>query len=766
MPDKRKGNINSGRGKMGEAQDDLHRNLSSYMQHGYAYYRMITDEDNHVDFIYEEVNESYAKLTGLRNVIGKRMTETRPGLAKSNPLFIEKYARVAQTGIPDKFEIFIEQDNHWYDVSLFSPKIGYVLSMFDDVTQRKQSEETLKKSEERFRRLFDNPSIVMLLDPDTGNIIDANHAAADFYGWSVEQLKEMRIQQITNVSSDEVKVNMDKAKASKQDHFLFRHRRADGSIRDVEVFSNKIELDGKDILYAIIHDVTSRILAENQLHKLSVAVEQSPAIVVITDPDGNIEYVNPMFVAVTGYSAEEAKGQNPRILKSGLMSPTVYEELWKTILSGGVWCGELQNKKKNGELYWDKAVISAIRNKENVITNFVAVKVDITEQKKMLAELIASKEKAEESDRLKSAFLANISHEIRTPMNGILGFAQLLKVPHLTGEELAEYTDLIMQSGERMLNLINNLINVSRIEAGETMVQVSVTPVNDLLRDLYAFFKPEIDKKGLRLNCTLGLPDRESIIETDSGKLIQILTNLIQNALKFTTSGEIDFGYTMINNTLEFYVIDNGIGIASDMKEKIFDRFHQVDNTLTRTQEGSGLGLSISKAYVGLLGGTIRVESREGWGSEFYFTLPYKQTSSRIIPAPSPDLQQPHINASSVNALIAEDDAVSSLLLKKNLTNENITTLFAVNGVEAVEMVRQHHEINIVLIDIRMPLLNGYEASRLIKEFRPELPVIAQTAFASKEERDKAREAGCDGYITKPINTDELLKLMKKLLNK
>ena len=751
---------------MGEAQDDLHRNLSSYMQHGYAYYRMITDEDNQVDFIYEEVNESYAKLTGLRNVIGKRMTETRPGLATSNPLFIEKYARVAETGIPDKFEVFIEQDNHWYDVSLFSPKKGYILSMFDDVTQRKQSEETLKKSEERFRRLFENPSIVMLLDPDTGNIIDANHAAADFYGWSVEQLKDMRIQQITNVSSDEVRVNMDKAKASKQNQFLFRHLRADGSIRDVEVYSNKIELDGKDILYAIIHDVTSRILAENQLHTLSVAVEQSPAIVVITDPDGNIEYVNPMFVAVTGYSADEARGQNPRILKSGLMSPTVYEELWKTILSGDVWCGELQNKKKNGELYWDKAVISAIRNKENVITNFVAVKVDITEQKKMLAELIASKEKAEESDRLKSAFLANISHEIRTPMNGILGFAQLLKVPHLTGEEQAEYTDLIMQSGERMLNLINNLINVSRIEAGETMVQVSVTPVNDLLRDLYAFFKPEIDKKGLRLNCIPGLPDTESIIETDSGKLIQILTNLIQNALKFTASGEIDFGYNRINNTLEFYVIDTGIGIASAMKEKIFDRFHQVDNTLTRTQEGSGLGLSISKAYVGLLGGTIRVESREGWGSEFYFTLPYHQTSSRIIPAPSQDLQQLLITASSVTALIAEDDAVSSLLLKKNLTTENITTLFAVNGVEAVEMVRQHHEINIVLIDIRMPLLNGYEASRLIKEYRPDLPVIAQTAFASKEERDKAHEAGCDGYITKPINKDELLKLMKKLLNK
>ena len=760
------GSINSSQAKHKEAQSVLHRNLGSYIQHGYAYYRKITDEDNNVDFIYEEVNENYEKLTGLKDVIGRRMTETRPGLSKSNPMFIEKYARVAETGIPDKFEIFLETDNHWYDVSLYSPQEGYVLSMFDDISERKKSEETLKKSEERFRRLFENDSIVILLDPDTGNIIDANHAAAEFYGWSVEQLKQMSIRQITSASSDEVKVNMDKVRTSKQNQFLFRHRRADGSLRDVEVFSNRIELEGKDILYAIIHDVTARILAENQLQKLSVAVEQSPAIVVITDPEGNIEYVNPAFTLVTGYSTEEATGQNPRILKSGLMPPSVYEELWKTILSGNVWYGELQNKKKNGELYWDQAVISAIRNKKNVITNFVAVKVDITEQKKMFAELIAAKQKAEESDRLKSAFLANISHEIRTPMNGILGFAQLLKEPHLTGEEQTDYIDLIQQSGVRMLNLINNLINVSRIEAGEIMLQVSETPVNELLRDLYAFFKPEIDKKGLRLQYTTGLPDSESVIETDSGKLIQILTNLIQNALKFTSSGEIDFGYNRIDGTLEFYVIDSGIGIAPEMKAKIFHRFHQVDNTLTRNQEGSGLGLNISKAYVELLGGTIRVESREGQGSEFYFTLPYRHIFAQNIRIPSPVIQKPVIIAPAITVLIAEDDAVSSLLLKKNLAGENINTIFAVNGVEAIEMVRQYHEIDIVLMDIKMPLMNGYEATRLSKELRPDLPVIIQTAFTSKEERENAKKAGCDGYITKPINKIELHKLMLKLLNR
>ena len=370
-------------------------------------------------------------------------------------------------------------------------------------------------------------------------------------------------------------------------------------------------------------NITERKQAYAQLSKMSAAVEQSPAVVVITDPRGNIEYVNPMFTKHTGYSAEEAIGKNLRLLQSGLVRKALYKELWQTILSGKVWRGELQNKKKNGELYWESVVIAAIVNTKGLITNVVAVKENITEQKKMLDELIASKEKAEESDRLKSAFLANISHEIRTPMNGILGFSELLKEPQLSGEEMAEYIDLIQKSGQRMLNLINDLIDISRIDAQETKLQVTKTPLNDLLHDLHAFFKPEAETKGLRFTCTTGLSDSESIITTDSVKLNQILTNLVKNALKFTRKGGVDFGYTRKDGTLEFYVIDSGIGIPDEMKEKVFDRFRQVDNTLTRGYEGAGLGLSITKAFVEILGGTIWVESVEDAGSTFFFTLPY-----------------------------------------------------------------------------------------------------------------------------------------------
>ena len=810
----------------------------------------------------------------------------------------EKMKRVMQYGIEesDVMKVLLHGGPvfRWFRVSgkrIIIDNNSFLIGIGADITDHKKAAEyALKNSDDRFRTLFqEHSSIMLVIDPITHNIIDANYSAADFYGWSVEELKRMRAEQISMSSMECIMDDIYNSTISKKNKFASIHKMANGSVRDVEVTMNAIFIKNKELIYAIInditerkkienalqesekkfrsiteqmsemvfvsdlkgyvtyvspkveefagykpdevighlfteflseedisraveqftdalshhlanqvlefkyrkkngifidaevhaqyfdnngsagvigliHDITERKRAEKQLQKLSAAIQQSPAVVVITDPFGDIEYVNPMFTILTGYSAEEVIGKNPRILQSGMTHEDVYKNLWKTILSGDIWRGEFQNRKKNGEFFWETAVISAILNNNGVITNFVAVKEDITEQKKMFGELIEAKQKAEESDRLKSAFLANISHEIRTPMNGILGFAQLLKEPCLSGEEQVEYINLIQQSGERMLSLINNLINISRIEAGEMMEYITATPVNELLRDLYAFFKPEMNKKGLLLNCITPLPDSESIIQTDSGKLAQILTNLIQNALKFTSKGEIDFGYNLEDRTLEFYVIDTGIGIAEDMKETIFDRFHQVDNPLTRTYEGAGLGLSISKAYVEMLGGTIRIESKEGVGSEFYFTLPCNFSGSKVNPVVLPAARESFESFADLVVLIVDDDEISSLLLLTTLKSLNLTTLTAINGQEAVVMVDQHPQINLVLMDVKMPLMNGYEATTLIKKLRPELPVIVQTAFTSKEEEAKAKEAGCDGFISKPINTNDLLALMKKLL--
>jgi PAS domain S-box-containing protein len=373
-----------------------------------------------------------------------------------------------------------------------------------------------------------------------------------------------------------------------------------------------------------IEDITSRKMAEKELRKLSQAIEQNPVSVIITDSKGTIEYTNPKFTEMTGYQASEAYDQNPRILKSGLMQPEFYSNLWETITSGKIWNGELINKNKSGKLYWANKSISPIIDDRGKITHFVAIAEDISEKKKNEEELIKAKEKAEESDRLKSAFLANISHEIRTPMNGILGFAELLKEPDLAPENQKEFLEVIEKSGQRMLNIINDLIDISKIEAGETTLRIRKTNINRMLHELHLFFMPEASNKNICIDFHCDFTVIESVIETDTTKLNQVLTNLIKNALKFTEKGSINFGYHKKEKMLEFFVSDTGPGISHDQKELIFERFRQSSLNLTRKYEGAGLGLAISKAYIEILGGSIWLESELGKGSTFFFTLPYQ----------------------------------------------------------------------------------------------------------------------------------------------
>jgi len=383
------------------------------------------------------------------------------------------------------------------------------------------------------------------------------------------------------------------------------------------------ENDELRYLEGYIEDITSRKLAEKELRKLSQAIEQNPVSVVITDSKGVIGYINPKFTEMTGYEASEAIGQNPRILKSGKMEPEFYSNMWKTIMSGKIWNGELINKSKSGKLYWANKSISPIIDEHGKITNFVAIAEDISEKKKTEAELIQAKEKAEESDRLKSAFLANISHEIRTPMNGILGFAELLKEPDLDPENQMEFLEVIERSGQRMLNIINDLIDISKIEAGETSLRIRKANINKMLHELHLFFMPEVNQKNIGIDFHCDLPDEESFIETDGTKLNQILTNLIKNAVKFTETGSVNFGYRKKNLKFEFFVTDTGPGITPDQKSLIFERFRQGTLGNSPKYEGAGLGLAISKAYVELLGGSIWMESELGKGSTFYFELPY-----------------------------------------------------------------------------------------------------------------------------------------------
>jgi len=381
-------------------------------------------------------------------------------------------------------------------------------------------------------------------------------------------------------------------------------------------------------------------------------------------------------------------------------------------------------------------------------------------------ELLKAKEQAEESDRLKSAFLANMSHEIRTPMNGILGFAELLKEPGLTGKEQQDYIKIIEKSGARMLNIINDIVDISKIEAGLMKIEIQETNVNEQIQDIYTFFKPEVEAQGMTISFSTPLPAKEAILKTDREKVYAILTNLVKNAIKYSNTGTIEIGYNKGDCDLEFYVKDTGIGIPNDRHGAIFKRFIQADIPGEWAQQGAGLGLSITKAYVEMLGGKIRVESQLGVGSTFYFTLQYnivltKETEvNQLAPSENTEL------VGKLKILIAEDDEVSEMLIGNTLKTIGKEILKARTGVEAIEVCKKNPDLDLVMMDIRMPDMGGYEATRQIRKINKEVVIIAQTAHGLYGDREKAIEAGCNDYIAKPINKTELLILIHKYFGK
>jgi PAS domain S-box-containing protein len=632
-----------------------------------------------------------------------------------------------------------------------------------DITSYIEALETIKQSEKDYRALINGMTETVWIIGLDAELIDVNKAAIKILGYSREELLKIGLSSIDrNLNKEMIKQMAASLIHDKFQIFETEHTSKDGTIIPVEICSSLIKYRGISVVLSVARDITIRRTTEKNLKLLSRAIEQNPVTIVITNIKGNIEYVNPAFSRKSGYSAAEVIGKTPRILKSGHQPIEFYKEMWGKILSGKEWIGEFRNKHKNGEFYWEEAVISPITDKDGEITHFVAVKEDITEKKKMLEDLVAAKEKAEESDRLKSAFLANMSHEIRTPMNGILGFANLLKEPNLSGDEKQHFIDIIESSGQRMLNTINDLMDIAKIESGVVEVNYSTVLLEEVLQSLYYFFRPEASKKGLNLinPSTSELADIN--IVTDKEMLISILTNLIKNSIKYTYTGSIEFGYTVKAKSILFFVKDTGIGIDKSRQEAIFERFVQEDSSISRAFEGAGLGLSISRAYVEILGGKIWVESAKGEGSRFFFTIPDKNDNAGNIEPTELIMTLPDSGVfEDLTILIAEDDKVGQLFLTTILEKKCKKILYAENGEEAVELVQKFDNVDLILMDMKMPVMNGFVATQKIKSIKPEIFIIAQTAFAMTNDKEMALKAGCDAYITKPVNKDQLIKLIK-----
>ena len=379
--------------------------------------------------------------------------------------------------------------------------------------------------------------------------------------------------------------------------------------------------------------------------------------------------------------------------------------------------------------------------------------------KSHLVKIRNAEQKAIESDRLKTAFLQNISHEIRTPMNSIVGFSELLKDKKLSESEKDQYMEMISKSSDQLLNIVNEVLDISLIETGNLSVNLRRVQLNNLMKEIYLSYKPLINKE-ISFTMSTGLSDTLSLILTDVIKIRQIISNLLNNAVKFTDKGHIGFGYTLEENELNFFIEDTGIGIPSDSHDKIFERFLKVGSDNERLYEGVGLGLAICKGNIDLLNGKIWMDSKPGKGSKFLFTIPYKPVyEEEPVKGKNKDLVR---TLNNLTILVAEDDDVNFLYIKEIFKGAGAEILHAINGREAVEMCEKNDRIGIVLIDIKMPVMNGYEAIKKIREFRPSLPIIAQTAFALSNEMLKAFNAGSNDYISKPFTREQLLSIVSK----
>ena len=503
-----------------------------------------------------------------------------------------------------------------------------------------------------------------------------------------------------------------------------------------------------------------------ELQKLSRAIEQSPVSVVITDVDGNIEYMNPHFCRVTGYDSAEALGGNPRLLKSGLTPPDVYTDLWNTISSGNSWQGEFCNQRKDGTLFVEKAIISPLRNLNGEITHYVAVKEDVTQQKKDQEELRQARQTAEEATRAKSMFLANMSHEIRTPMNAIIGMSYLALKTDLTPKQ-HDYVQKIHDASTSLLGIINEILDFSKIEAGKLQLDPVPFVLDEVMDNVFNLTHAQANAKGLEFLYHIA-PDIPQNLVGDPLRLTQVMTNLINNAVKFTPSGSITIDGKVASQKkekieLRFSVTDTGIGMTQEQVAQLFQAFTQADGSTTRKYGGTGLGLTISKRLIEMMGGTIAVDSSVGAGSCFSFTAWFELTEKatdkrRVIPD----------NLHELRVLVVDDNQAAREILTEYLAAMHFRVDTAIDGQSAINAVLrcENDPYSLVLMDWQMPEMDGIEAARRIKRelnlTKP--PAVAMvTSFDREELYAQAQRYDLDGVLIKPITPSHLFDLAVRL---
>lgn len=484
----------------------------------------------------------------------------------------------------------------------------------------------------------------------------------------------------------------------------------------------------------------------------------------ISDGEGKILDCNRSFLEIYGYdSKDEIIGKDITIVYINKKEFDFIKERLKK--EKKIKNLEGERVKKDGTIITVLVNLAATQNQLGEIVEIKGFLFDISERKRLEQELTIAKEKAEESDRLKSAFLANISHEIRTPMNAIVGFASFLKNKNKSKEEIDKYADIIIKSSNHLLSLINDIVDISKIDANKVNVVYTQLNLNKLLTDLLMFFHSQlVAKQKNNLNIFFKKPAEDFIVSTDETRLRQILVNIIGNAIKFTSEGFVEFGYQIKNEKILFFVKDSGIGIPKEKHEMIFDRFSQAADSSEKLFGGTGLGLSISKACVEMLGGQIWLESEVGKGSTFYFTIDF-------IPVETPIEEQKKFAVDTIKfngeqILIADDDEINYLYLMEIFKNYDLQIKRTKKGYETINFVINNPGIKLILMDIQMPEMNGWEVTRQLRKLNYKMPIIAHTAYAFNSDKIESLNAGCDYFLPKPTRPKDLVSIVHKFMYK
>ncbi len=880
-----------------------------------------------------DINPMWGKTLGYtrEEVIGKWFGDFMH--PDSVELFKINFPAFKKRGYLEKTLFKLRKKTGEYIIVSYEGCIGYnpdgsfrqTYCVFIDITEQKKSETALFESETRFRHAFDYAATSMNIIGLDGIFQKINVAFTKLFGYTEEEMKHLHFNDITHPDDLTIGVEfLKKIVAGKIENASFEKRYISKNKKIIwaYVFVSLVcdELNNPKFFITHIVDLTERKRAEQEFQKLSQVVEQSPESILVTDTDGTIEYANPAACLISGYTLEELVGVNPRILKSDETTPKEYEVMWDTIKSGNEWKGVFHNRRKNGELYWERASISPITNPNGEIAHFLGIKEDVTEQKHKediqhvifniskqvfetndvnqlleivknelstiintknfyiafyhedtdmlstasesderdtisewpaeksltgyvikhnkslmlkyeeykklvetgeinligtyseiwlgvpltlngkpygaiviqdyhnsntynendlkLLEFIAGQvslsiqrqksildmkeafDKADAGDRLKTAFINNISHEIRTPLNGILGFTEMTLNPDTSPEEHELFFSVIKKSSKRLLNTINSYMDISLLVSGTLEIIRRPSNIDKLIKEIYNDFTENATLKNIELTTLKPISNDPVILNTDIEKLRKIITHLLDNAFKFTQKGAITLGYEINDTEIIFSVSDTGSGIKPEALNIIFDAFMQADVSSTRGYEGSGLGLTIANGLVKLLGGNLRIDTERGKGSKFYFTLPFSENPIRTLPKIS-DTPKLIEQENKPLILVAEDDDSNFKYIEIVLLYASYQVLRAENGIEAVDICRNHPDISLVLMDIKMPLMDGFEATKQIRTFMPDIPIIALTAHVTPEDENKALTSGCNEYVTKPVSKTKLLEIIE-----